>query len=159
MAGEKKEPWGSLADLLEEHGVELEARARGVSETFWDEQKEENKKLRLQDRGTMGCRIRVKGENASIYAEWYKTFWVKSGGKSKPLGKYIKKSKTDQYGYGLPTLERMSKPCEKERVVRAEKAFRVIREQNHCLAQLRKYAQQMVAAEQVWEEEICQGEK
>lgn len=152
---EMENNWASVAEFLDALSIELEERALNVSSDFWGDLIVQNKKLQLQDRGLMGCRVRVKGVNRSVYAEWYRTVWVRTKNGPKPLAKYITKGKTDPYGYSLKKLGRLSKKSEWQRVLEAETAFRIIREQNQCLALLRKYFKQIERAEQKWGEEIC----
>jgi len=155
---EEKDLLAILDAVVKEQSQSLEDRARFLSSEFWEDKRENNKKGKLEDRGHLGCRIRSKGDGG-IYAEWYKTFWVKTSGaeKAKPWGKYIKKGKRDPFGYNIETLKKMAKPIEKDIVVRTEEAFRILREQNYCLTQLRKYAKQLEEANAKWEA-LSEGE-
>jgi len=147
--------WSDVTEFLDAFSVELEDRALNVSSDFWRDHIKRNRTLQLKDRGLMGCRVRIKGENRSVYAEWYRTMWIRTNNGPKPLAKYITKGRTDPYGYSLKKLGRLSKQNEWQRVLEAETAFRIIREQNQCLALIRKYLKQIERAEQKWVEEIC----
>jgi hypothetical protein len=148
LAGE----WKELLDLLEKHNAALEERARNLSSKFWSSKLKQGNGDPSKG-GCLGCRIRSRESSGAIYAEWYKTIWVKKQGaeKAKPLGQYVKKGKRDQFGYNMESLKRIAKPVEVDEVLETEKAFRLIRELNHCLIQLRKYAAQTIEVEKKWE--------
>jgi hypothetical protein len=147
----------NLLEILNEVAISqtdlLEDRARSLSREFWGDQVDRNKGVELSEKGQLGCRVRTKGDHGSIYLEWYRTQWFKPAGatKAKPRGKYIKKGKKDPFGYNIETLKKMAKPIEAESVVETEKAFRILREQNYCLTQLRKYAKQLEEVNAKWE--------
>lgn len=142
-----------LLEIISDQCKMLEDRARSISKSFWLAKYAQNEKSGIFERGHLGCRIRVMGTYGDlIYAEWYKTIWIKPKGasKAKPIAKYIRKAKRDPFGYNIEALKRIAKPIEVEEVLEAEKAFRIIREQNHCLTQLRKYAKKLAEADRQW---------
>lgn len=148
-----------LEKIVEESSRALEIlveKADGLLTRYWEEQITLNKSLSLTEKSVLGCRMRrVSG---GLYVQWYWNTWrkVESDGKkkSKPYSNHISIGKKGGHRYSDTTLLKHAKDWEKERILRYEEQFALIRKAAHMIIHTRKYARDAIKALESLEEKI-----
>lgn len=123
-----------LIQELKKEQQELYEEALEIAQEFWSEHFAHRKNAKtLEDRGLFGVRVRKRAAGVSVF--WFKSQFVKRGGRTRKLDDFISKGKG--YKYPPNKFAGMSE-WEREKALEVEEQMQNIRKRSERLTTIMK---------------------